>query len=71
MSLEPRTDQERAIIERFKREICEQGSTIDPGGELDWYALSIGFFLACGLNMDDAGRLACWARYSKEYWQPG
>jgi hypothetical protein len=68
MATGPITQQEKDAVERFK-EVCERSTTIDPGEEFDWYALSLGFFLACGLSSDASYRLSSWARYDQAYWQ--
>jgi hypothetical protein len=36
--------------------------------ELDWYALSIGFFAALGLSRETVQELALQARYTHHYW---
>lgn len=41
---------------------------IDPGEELDWFAMSLGFFLARGLSLDAAHAAALHARYEFHYW---
>lgn len=45
------------------------GSAIDPHGEYDWYSLSLGFFLAQGLSIENSAELATRARYKDEYWR--
>ena len=37
--------------------------------ELDWYAMSIGFFIAKGCDIDRAKKFAVKARYDCHYWQ--
>ena len=39
---------QETILNAFKTEVCEKSHIIDSEEELDWYALSIGFFLAKG-----------------------
>lgn len=65
----PKNKTEQEIVDRFKAEICERSALIDPREELDWFALSLGFYIACNLSFDDAHRLSLWTRYEKEYWQ--
>lgn len=43
-------------------------SKVDPDEELDWYALSVGFFIALGLDGDDSRDLAGIVRYTDHYW---
>lgn len=62
------TGKEKNIIERFRREVCERASDIDPAGEQDWYSMSLGFFVACGLSIEEATRCADEVRYVHEYW---
>lgn len=56
------------IQECFRREICSNWKTIDPDEERYWYDMSIGYFLAKGLNIDEATTLACHVRYCEHYW---
>lgn len=56
------------MLAKFKTEVCERSEQVDPGGDLDWYGLSIGFFLACGATPDQANDLAIEARYTHKYW---
>lgn len=54
-------------LEAFKQ-VCLRAVDIDQGEELDWHALSIGFFLARGLPTEEAYDLARIARYTYQYW---
>ncbi len=36
--------------------------------EIDWYALSLGFFIALKVPVDQAIELALYSRYQMEYW---
>lgn len=56
------------ILESFKTDICANAKTIDSEDEFDWYDLSIGYFLAKGLDIDAAVDLALIARYDEHYW---
>ncbi len=56
------------LLEEFKKEVCERAKEVDPQEELDWYALSIGFFLAKGATLEEAEKLAVEARYTHQYW---
>lgn len=67
MPVEPTDEKSVAAIRRFKEEICDRSDEIDPDELFDWYELSIGFFLACGLSMDLACEAACWVRYGVKY----
>ena len=55
--------------EAFKKDVCEWSSEIDPSGEYDWYALSLGWAIAKGLTVEDVHSFAIWVRYTKHYWQ--
>ena len=63
------TDEELAALERFEA-FCKSDQKLDEElDELDWYALSIGFFLGCGItNTDSLSKLALYARYTAHYW---
>lgn len=54
-------------LEKFKK-ICELSDRLDPDNELDWYSLSIGFFIAHRLSMKYAHELAIEAKYKHQYW---
>ena len=69
MACDPTTPDELKAVQRFREEVCERSETIDPKQEYEWYELSIGFFLACGLSRDSAVNMAAYARYDQHYWQ--
>lgn len=54
-------------MEKF-RQFCLNNDYDDHFDELDWYALSIGFFTALGVSREVAGNLAIEARYTHGYW---
>lgn len=54
-------------LKKFKVEVCDKDNEIDACGELDWFPLSIGFFLAQGLSAEDAHSLALIVRYDLQY----
>lgn len=56
------------VKEAFRKEVCEKWQEVDLDSRLDWYDLSIGFFLAKGLNIKEAHELASEVRYKYEYW---
>ena len=62
-------DKDDVLMRTFKRKICDRADEIDPTSELDWYSLSIGFFMALGLDSARAGDYANEARYTYGYWQ--
>jgi hypothetical protein len=57
----------RDAVEKFRR-LCETSRDIDYGDQLDWYSVSIGFFLSCGLTADEAQLAALYVRYELQYW---
>lgn len=59
---------EDLIIQRFRLEVCRRGRAIDSSEDLDWFSLSIGFFIACGIKPARAYDLATHVRYDKQYW---
>jgi hypothetical protein len=56
-------------LREFKRKVCDNSKEVDSSNELEWYSLSIGFFLAMGLSVDQAYDYAIAARYDYKYWQ--
>lgn len=52
----------------FKNQVCKNLETIDPEYEHDWTSLSIGYFIAKGLTINEAKNLAPIARYKYHYW---
>jgi hypothetical protein len=54
--------------EKFKA-FCHSSAAKDPElDELDWYDMSVGFFLALGLSVEDAYDVATKCRYTHKYW---
>lgn len=54
--------------ELFKN-FCQSEKAKDPElDELDWYDMSIGFFLALGLSVEDAYAVATECMYTRQYW---
>ena len=51
----------------FRDEVCARSAEIDPEVNLDWYSLSIGYLIGCGLSPDDADTVALWLRYQAHY----
>jgi hypothetical protein len=58
------------LLIKFRDEICgERGKELDrEHDELDWFSLSVGFFLANGASIGEALGLAITARYNYQYW---
>lgn len=61
---------------RFRDEVClpewqaeDDESRIDASREQDWFSLSLGFFRACGLDVNQCHTVAIWARYDMQYWE--
>jgi hypothetical protein len=61
-------EQKNKLFELFKSKVCMKEDKIDPNSELDWYSLSLGFFLALDITPDDAHELSIEARYNHHYW---
>lgn len=55
----------------FRDEVCVRANDIDPDDSLDWYSVSIGFFLARGVEIGMARALALKARHEHMYWPNG
>lgn len=51
-----------ALDEEF-RKVSDKSRRIDPGDELDWYSLVVGWALAKGLGPQQAQDYACHVRY--------
>jgi len=62
------TKKMKVVKERFRKEVCLRSLEIDPDDEIDWRDLSMGFFLACGLTIEQANVLASDVRYNEHYW---
>jgi len=61
------TGKEKAALHRFQREVCERAGDVDPGGELHWESLAIGFFVGVGLSVDESHR--CYLEASRNnFW---
>lgn len=58
----------QTYLQKFKVQVCDRAAEVDPSDEYDWFALSLGFFIALGLTLDDANALAIEARYDHHYW---
>jgi hypothetical protein len=55
-------------LKQFKLEICDRAKEVDPKDHLDWYSLSIGYFMAKRIDIKQAIALATIARYTYKYW---
>jgi hypothetical protein len=60
----PKTAANAALVKQFEKECHDRGAEIDPGDELCWRSLTVGWAIAKGLSPDDAGEFACYIRYS-------
>lgn len=69
MSIENLSPKARALLPLFKSEICDQAQAIDPDEEMDWHAMSIGWAMAKGLSINEAGWFAGYVRYTLHYWR--
>lgn len=58
---------QQEALDKFK-EFCRKRQSIDERSELDWYALSLGYFAALGFSDDECHDLAIKSRYTYEYW---
>jgi len=54
--------------EKFKSEVCSYPRTVDPGDEVDWFDLSVGYFLALDFPIDEVYEMAREVRYKLNYW---
>jgi hypothetical protein len=62
------TEMQAEALDKFRR-FCQSDNGLSHFDELDWYALSIGFFIACGItDADELSKLALHARYRENYW---
>ncbi len=64
----PKTKKEKQTIQAFKKTVCDRSDKVDPYEELDWFALSYGFFIAKGIEIERAHELSSWVRYNEQYW---
>ena len=67
-------------LERFRREVCEKADKMrdtpdDPplatDQDIDWYSMSVGYFLGIGASITVAYSAAIEARYTHNYWIGG
>lgn len=65
----PETHKEKDAVARFRVEVCYRSAEVDPKENFDWYVLSTGFFLACGLSPEVAVEMALHVRYDCNYWE--
>lgn len=56
------------LLEGFK-EFCEENTDETLLEEIQWYDMSLGWFLARGADIETAIDLAVAARYDYGYWQ--
>lgn len=56
-------------LDKFKKEVCLKDKEIDPQGAQDWFSLSLGYFIALGINPNKAHELSMTARYTHHYWE--
>ena len=71
MSVPVLSEREESVLDLFKQ-FCLASQSEDDRMDLeeqDWFALSLGYFLAFGLPVPDAFRLAGVARYTYKYWE--
>lgn len=59
----------KSLLMQFKEDVCNKANEIDAD-ELDWFALSIGYFMAKGCSFERAHHWAMEARYKHHYWMP-
>jgi hypothetical protein len=55
-----------AMLAAFKADVYDRGPAVDPGNELDWLSLAIGYALGKGYSPARAVSFAQWARYVKQ-----
>ena len=69
VSLPDLTDAEQSALDQFET-FCKEGGVLDAElDELDWYDMSIGFFIALGIrDSEKLTELACFVRYKMQYW---
>ena len=59
----------KLLIQEF-RKFCESSrAKHELLNELNWYDMSIGWFLAKGISVSRAFKLARTVRYDSEYWE--
>lgn len=54
------------LKERFKREVHDKASEIDPNNEQDWFSLTLGWAIATGQPPEEAHEFARFIRYKTE-----
>lgn len=61
------TEEMQKAKDLFK-EFCLECIDDERLKEIDWYDMSLGFFIALGLPIEQAEELACHVRYDENYW---
>ena len=61
------TKAQKAARAKFHK-FCEEHAYTDEFEELNWYDLSIGYFMNSGLTVPEAVELATSVRYDDQYW---
>lgn len=61
------TEEMQKAKQLFK-DFCETSGNDTRLEEINWYDMSIGFFISFGLSIDDAEKLAIEVRYKEQYW---
>lgn len=55
------------LVQKFKTEITTRAKEIDPGEEIDWFSMSLGWAIANGLTITEAHQFSIWLRYDLHY----
>lgn len=56
------------LLIRFRDEVCLNRELVEAMEDVDWFGMSLGWFLANGCDFETAHGLALDARYVHEYW---
>lgn len=74
MATPPSTPEQIQAFNDFKARILadhaetDEDKKIDAAESQDWFSLSLGYFLAKGLSVDEAHELSSYVRYDQKYW---
>jgi len=68
MPWDPKTREEKEAVERFRDEVGARLHEIDPERVENWSSMALGFFMGCGLPLEDARKAARWAGHVHHWW---
>ena len=56
-----------SFLDAFKKDICDDPK-LSKDEEMDWFVLSLGYFIGKGLSYEESYKLSIHLRYHLQYW---